>query len=90
MFREIVCRYNVKEIVVDNGSEFLGDFEKTASDLGIKLVHTSVYHLQANGAVERYNKTLKRGLTRLSKDHPECSPALIPRATGAMPWAVAQ
>ena len=47
VFREIVCRFNVKEIVVDNGSEFLGDFEKMASDLGIKLVHTSVYHPQA-------------------------------------------
>ena len=79
VFREIVCRFNVKEIVVDNGSEFLGDFEKMASDLGIKLVHTSVYHPQANGAVERYNQTLKRGLQRLSKDHPECWPALIPR-----------
>ena len=79
VFRETVCRYNVKEIVEDNGSEFPGDFEKMASDLGIKLVDTSVSHPQANGAVERYNQTLKRGLQRLSKDHPECWPALIPR-----------
>ena len=79
VFRDIVCRFPVTEIVTDNGSEFEGDFSKMCQDLGLTHRHTSVYRPQANGAVERFNAFLKEGLHRLSYDHPASWPYLIQR-----------
>ncbi|GKB13663.1 reverse transcriptase domain-containing protein [Tanacetum coccineum] len=42
---------------------------KQAEGLGIKLVSTSVYHPQANGAVERANRSIMQGIkTRLHQE----------------------
>ena len=77
--KDIICRFPVKEVVCDNGTEFAGDFETMARDLGVKIVHTAAYHPQANGAVERFNQTLKKGLAAAAGDHPRSWPQLIPR-----------
>ncbi|GJU05759.1 reverse transcriptase domain-containing protein [Tanacetum coccineum] len=55
--------------ITDNGTQFMNDpFKKWAEKLMIKLICTSVYHPQGNGAVERANKSLLRGIkTRLEK-----------------------
>ncbi|GJZ41986.1 reverse transcriptase domain-containing protein [Tanacetum coccineum] len=43
--------------------------KKQAEGLGIKLVSTSVYHPQANGAVERANQSIMQGIkTRLHQE----------------------
>ncbi|GJR71640.1 reverse transcriptase domain-containing protein [Tanacetum coccineum] len=56
-------------IVTDNRTQFVNDpFKKWAENLEIKLISTSIYHPQGNGAVERANKSLLRGIkTRLEK-----------------------
>ncbi|GJU48200.1 reverse transcriptase domain-containing protein [Tanacetum coccineum] len=56
-------------IITDNGTQFVNDpFKKWAEKLKIQLISTSVYYPQENGAVERANKSLLRGIkTRLEK-----------------------
>ncbi|GJS07587.1 reverse transcriptase domain-containing protein [Tanacetum coccineum] len=56
-------------IITDNGTQFVNDpFKKWAEKLKIQLISTSVYYPQGNGAVERANKSLLRGIkTRLEK-----------------------
>ncbi|GJV24844.1 reverse transcriptase domain-containing protein [Tanacetum coccineum] len=69
-YDNIVCRFGIPAtIVTDNGTQFVNDpFKKWAEKLMIKLICTSVYHPQGNGAVERANKSLLRGIkTRLEK-----------------------
>lgn len=47
-------------IVTDNGSQFCSlTFQDFMKDNGITHIRTSVYHAQANGAVERFNRVLK-------------------------------
>ncbi|GJT02590.1 reverse transcriptase domain-containing protein [Tanacetum coccineum] len=49
-------------IITDNGTQLINDpFKSWAEGLGIKLVSTSVYHPQANGAVERANRSIMQG-----------------------------
>ncbi|GKC60707.1 reverse transcriptase domain-containing protein [Tanacetum coccineum] len=56
-------------IITDNRTQFVNDpFKKWAEKLKIQLISTSVYYPQENGAVERANKSLLRGIkTRLEK-----------------------
>ncbi|GJX44478.1 reverse transcriptase domain-containing protein [Tanacetum coccineum] len=57
-------------IITDNGTQLINDpFKSLAEGLGIKLVSTSVYHPQANGAVERANRSIMQGIkTRLHQE----------------------
>ncbi|GJQ93575.1 reverse transcriptase domain-containing protein [Tanacetum coccineum] len=57
-------------IITDNGTQLINDpFKSWAEGLGIKLVSTSVYHPQANGAVERANRSVMQGIkTRLHRE----------------------
>ncbi len=49
-----------KEILTDQGTAFMSrTIRKLYELLGIKSVHTSVYHPQTDGLVERFNRTLK-------------------------------
>ncbi|GJX07452.1 reverse transcriptase domain-containing protein [Tanacetum coccineum] len=69
-YDNIVCRFGIPTtIITDNGTQFVNDpFKKWAEKLKIRLISTSVYHPQGNGAVERANKSLLRGIkTRLEK-----------------------
>ncbi|GKE86645.1 reverse transcriptase domain-containing protein, partial [Tanacetum coccineum] len=54
-------------IITDNGTQLINDpFKSWAEGLGIKLDSTSVYHPQANGAVERANRSIMQRIkTRL-------------------------
>ncbi|GJT70333.1 reverse transcriptase domain-containing protein [Tanacetum coccineum] len=56
-------------IITDNETQFVNDpFKKWAEKLKIRLISNLVYHPQGNGAVERANKSLLRGIkTRLKK-----------------------
>ncbi|GJZ47852.1 reverse transcriptase domain-containing protein [Tanacetum coccineum] len=67
-FDNIVYRFGIPAtIITDNGTQLINDpFKSWAEGLGIKLVSTSVYHPQANGAVERANRSIMQGIkTRL-------------------------
>ncbi|GJR03619.1 reverse transcriptase domain-containing protein [Tanacetum coccineum] len=57
-------------IITDNRTQLINDsFKSWAEGLGIQLVSTSVYHPQANGAVERANRSIMQGIkTRLHQE----------------------
>ncbi|GJQ97444.1 reverse transcriptase domain-containing protein [Tanacetum coccineum] len=57
-------------IIIDNETQLINDlFKSWAEGLGIKLVSTSIYHPQANGAVERANRSTMQGIkTRLHQE----------------------
>ncbi|GJR89570.1 reverse transcriptase domain-containing protein [Tanacetum coccineum] len=70
-FDNIVCRFGIPStIITDNRTQLIDDpFKSWAEGLGIKLVSTSVYHPQANGAVERANQSIMQGIkTRLHQE----------------------
>ena len=59
------------EIVSDNGSVFTSSlFAKFIEGLGIKLVHSAVYHPQANSLIGRFHRTFKSRLKRLNYSNP--------------------
>ena len=61
---ELFSRWGLpEEIITDNGRQFVSsDFEQFLSQLGIRHCKTALYHPQANGAVERFNRVLKEGI----------------------------
>ncbi len=44
---------------------------------GIKHIKTSVYHPQANGAIERFNRVLKECIQAAEKAHKPWKPAVV-------------
>ncbi|GKE98850.1 reverse transcriptase domain-containing protein, partial [Tanacetum coccineum] len=62
----IVCKFGMPAtIITNNKTQFVNDpFKKWAEKLKIQLISTSVYHPQGNGAVERANKSLLRGIKK--------------------------
>ncbi|GJS52496.1 reverse transcriptase domain-containing protein [Tanacetum coccineum] len=66
-YDNIVCRFRIPATIITD--QFVNDpFKKWAEKLKIQLISTSVYHPQGNGAVERANKSLLRGIkTRMEK-----------------------
>jgi len=49
-----------EEIITDNGRQFISlEFEEFLKQHGIKHLKTSLYHPQANGAIERFNRVVK-------------------------------
>lgn len=63
---EIICRHGCPKIQInDNGREFVNEVSKELHRLtGTKQRLTSPYHPQANGLVERQNRTIKDKLKR--------------------------
>jgi hypothetical protein len=68
----IWTRVGVPERVLsDNGTQFTSEMMKeTLQLLSVHQDHTTPYHAQCNGAVERFNGTLKTMLKRMCIDHP--------------------
>lgn len=60
-----VARFGCPDnICTDRGAQFTSSmFRDLAAFLGSNLKHTTAYHPQANGLVERFNRTLKSALT---------------------------
>ena len=63
----IIKRAGVKprHIMVDNGTEFMANFEKFCKEEKIKIRRTRTYSPQANGVVEAENKQVRRILNEL-------------------------
>ena len=65
--QEWIGRYGLPEVVhSDNGTCFTSRaFEQFCSQHGIRHTKSTTYHPQANGAVERFNRTLGEMLARV-------------------------
>ncbi|VDA00853.1 hypothetical protein BANRA_05508 [Klebsiella pneumoniae] len=48
----------IRQVVTDNGKEFLGNFDKTLQEASIKHLDLSV-HTKMNATCERFNRTLR-------------------------------
>ena len=60
-----------EEILSDNGSQFTSQMmNEFLRLLSIKGVHSSVYHAQSNGLIERFHSTLKSMLKKVIEKHP--------------------
>ena len=59
-----ISRFGVPHVLItDRGSQFTSSiWSDTARILGIKLHHTTAYHPQSNGLVERFHRQLKGAL----------------------------
>ena len=69
------------EILSDNGSQFTSDvMRQVCRMLSISQLHSSVYHAEGNGLVERFNGSLKSMLRRLMFDKPSDWDRYIPAA----------
>ncbi|XP_042299936.1 uncharacterized protein LOC121917889, partial [Sceloporus undulatus] len=67
-----------KEILTDQGSNFMSQtLQKMWELLRVKPLRTSIYHPQANGMVERFNRTLKGMLRKFVESHPKSWPQLV-------------
>jgi hypothetical protein len=61
-FRKIINRAGIQpdHLMMDNGTEFKGQFEDLCKELNIKIRHTRSYSPQANGIVETSNKAVRK------------------------------
>ena len=50
----------------DNGREFLGTFDKYLRELGIDHRIISTARPRANGLIERYNRSIKEGIRKMT------------------------
>ena len=59
-------------LLSDNGTQFTARFfQNICRILGIRNVFTTTYHPQANGQVERFNRTLTSALRKYVGEHPK-------------------
>jgi transposase InsO family protein len=73
VWENIICRFGLPlKLISDNGTQFADTrFQEWCKDLGIKQAFTSVAHPQANGEVERHNRTIVEGIkVRLGSEGP--------------------
>ncbi|GKC24251.1 reverse transcriptase domain-containing protein, partial [Tanacetum coccineum] len=71
VWNNIVCRFGLSRIIVmDNGTNFVNDpFKIWCKKLNIQQMNIAVAHPQANGLVERANRSLMEGIkTRLGRE----------------------
>lgn len=63
--REWVARHGIPlYLTCDRGTQFTSElFSEITKLLGTKIIHTTAYHPPANGALERWHRTLKSSLT---------------------------
>jgi transposase InsO family protein len=60
IFKEVPASYRPRTIQADNGSDFKTQFEKHMKNkYNIRVIHSQAYNPSSQGAVERFNKTIK-------------------------------
>lgn len=67
----IICRHGAPEILMsDRGTNFLSEVvQETCKLLGVKTMHSTSYHPQTQGLVERWNKTVATMLRMYTSEH---------------------
>ena len=70
MWDNFICHYGFPEkFISDQGRNFESDLIKELCKIaGVKKVHTTPYHPQGNGQLERFNSTLCNMLGTLSEE----------------------
>lgn len=53
------CQYNIRVVQTDNGSEFMGEFDKHLDKIDVKHEYIYPRSPKINGHVERFNRTFK-------------------------------
>ena len=77
---ECICRHNAPAIqIYYQGREFVNSVSSELHRLtGTELRVTSAYHPQANGLVERNNRTIQSSLLKVLNQKPEDWPDVLP------------
>lgn len=66
IFKDIICRFGcIIQMTADNGGEFRGATEILLKKYGVKVVHTSPRHPEANGMSERGHRTWVESIWKL-------------------------
>ena len=80
LVKEVIYCYGVPRYIhSDQGANLCSDVIKSLSSLlGFTLSHTSAYHPQWNGQVERFNRTLEAMLSKVVKENQRDWDTLIP------------
>ena len=67
IYENIITRFGCPlTLISDQGTHFINKTIKTLTDqFQIKHRQSTAYHPQSNGAIEAFNKTLTRGLTKI-------------------------
>ena len=70
LYYEIICRYGCfKHLYTDRGTEFVNEVVRELMErFRVKHHRSTPYRSQANGLVERFNKTLCDSLVKLSEE----------------------
>ncbi len=71
IYEKVICRYGCSAVIqLDNGLEFVNEvIRQLLENFQIWYQQVSPYHLQANGMVERFNRTLGEALSKLKETH---------------------
>ncbi len=71
-YKTVITEVGISPTIVqaDNGGEFLGQvFVDTVAESGAELVHSTPYHPQSNGGIERFNRITKEMVTFELEQH---------------------
>jgi hypothetical protein len=68
----VIHRFGIPQtITIDGGSDFISEeFKKFAADIGVKLIRSSPYYVQANGQAEASNQSLIKLIKRKIDEYP--------------------
>ena len=82
VYKQVICRHGVPQVLIsDRGSPYVSEVAKQMFNrLGIKRHYSSAYHPQSNGAVERFNRTLKETLRVWANENADDWDDLLPFA----------
>ena len=76
MYQHIRSTYGIpREIICDNGAAFIArTLQAVLQQDGVKCFHSTPYHPQTNGKVERFNGQLKAIINSMARDAPVGTP----------------
>ncbi len=70
LYEEIICRFGIPRILQsDRGTHFINELiQKLTKRFKIKHSLSSPYHSQSNRLIERFNKTLYKGIAKIAEE----------------------
>src|SRR6185436_1687673 len=68
IYENIICRHGCPQVILsDRGTHFRNQIiDNLLAKFEIKHLYSSPYHLETNGLTERFNRTLKESLAKVS------------------------